>query len=726
MVHENRKGMQLFLLGASCGVLLFGPVAALAETSTNEGELAEVVVTAQRRAENLQSVPLSISAISADSLSEHGIEDIYGLKSLTPNLDITHNNGEVKVFIRGIGKTLDNAGAEGSVAVHQDGIVLSTPAIQNTAFYDIERVEVLRGPQGTLYGRNATGGAVNVITRGPTEDLKFDARLSLGNYSSREGEFGVGGAIVPDKLLGRLAAVKTDRDGFGVNIFNGQQIDDRHEYGVRGKLKFLATDNLTAELQADYWHADDAASVVHTFGSAFGTLLGVVEGGHASPNVRDISSEAPQSRRAKTYGVALDVNYKVNSDWMIRSLTGYRDHDFVLRSDFDGTDVPGWPATLINTGHQFSQELQLNRDSQRLHSVFGLYYFDESIYATDTVPFGFASDLPGDIFDERGFAYSEAYAVFGSVTWAATPKLNLTAGVRYSDEKRHTIGSFQIKVQPFVDAFIPLEAKRSWSAITPRFSVDYTFVDDVMAYFTASKGFKSGQILPGNTSPPVNPEFLWSYEVGLKSLILHRKLRANLTAFYYDYKDLQVSQLRGLDFTITNAAKAKVKGFEAELTYEPRKSTTLDLTYGFLDSKFTEFLTEDPIFPQLGVLNLAGNPLPSAPRNMITLGASQSFTTGIGEFELRADWRWKDDAYYDPYKRASAFQAAYSEASVRGTFRPSGHPEWSIAIWANNLADKDAITQNYVSLASGGFPRNGSKNDPRTYGIEFRYNRGNE
>ncbi|MGE3599491.1 MAG: TonB-dependent receptor, partial [Dehalococcoidia bacterium] len=298
----------------------------------------------------------------------------------------------------------------------------------------------------------------------------------------------------------------------------------------------------------------------------------------------------------------------------------------------------------------------------------------------------------------------------------------VTAGLRYSDERRRTSGSFQIRVLPFVDAFIPLSAKNSWDAFTPRFSVDYTFTDGVMAYITASRGFKSGQILPGNTAPPIDPEYLWSYELGLKTSLLENRLRANLTGFYYDYKNLQVSQLRGLSFTITNAAKAKVKGFEAEFAYAPTRRTSLELTYGFLDSEFTEFLTEDPIFPQLGELNLKGNPLPSAPRHMVTVGAAQSIATGLGDLEFRVDWRWRDKAYFDPYKRPSASQGAYSETGIRATFRPEAYPEWSIALWANNLFDKEAITNNYVSLASGGFPRNGAANDPRTYGVEFRYN----
>lgn len=717
--HQLKAGASLIPYFVS-SALAVGSLPAHAEEAA-EG-LPDIVVTAQRRAESLQTVPLAITALSAESLEARGVDDIYGLSSLTPNFDASQNNGEVKVFIRGIGKTLDNAGAEGSVAVHQDGVVIGTPSVQSTAFFDIDRIEVLRGPQGTLYGRNATGGAVNIITRGPSEELKLNARLSLGNYGSREVEFGIGGALVPEKLQGRLAVLKIDRDGFGKNIFTGKDIDDRDELGVRAKLKFLATDKLTVGIEADYWRADDAAGSVHTFGSAFGTLQGVQDGGIEAPNIRDIASDVPPVRDSKTSGVALDIAYKLNDSWEIKSLTGYRDIDVVKVGDFDGTTTTGWKFTNLNDGDQFSQEFQLNYDTDRLHGVFGLYYFESSIYSTDTVPFGFNSDVPGNIFDQRGTADTEAFAVFGNVTWAATEKLNVTAGLRYSDEKRHTFGSFEIVVLPFVDAFIPLEARRSWNAVTPKLSLDYTFTDGVMGYVTASKGFKSGQILPGNTNPPIDPEFVWSYEAGLKTTLLDNTLRANLTAFYYDYKDLQVSQLQGLNFTITNAAKAKIKGFEAEIAYAPTRYTSLELTYGFLDATFSEFLTEDPIFPALGVLDLSGNPLPTAPRNMITVGLAQTLPTSWGDFELRGDLRWKDDMYFDPYKRPSASQDAYSETSLRLTFRPNAYPNLTAALWAQNLFDKEAITNNYVSLASGGFPRNGSPNDPRTYGIEFRYN----
>jgi iron complex outermembrane receptor protein len=701
-------------------VLMLGAFPAYAQeqqTST----LEEIIVTAERQAENLQDVPLAVTALSAEGLDDRGVLNLYGLRSLAPNFDVSHNNGLVKVFIRGIGKTLDNSGAEGSVALHQDGVVISYPSVQSTAFYDMERIEVLRGPQGTLYGRNATGGAVNIVTRGPSEELQVDTRLRLGNYDARELEAAVGGPIVNDRLLGRLAAYVVERDGFGENAFNGKDVDDRSEWAARGKLKLLFTEKLTAELAADYWQADDAASVVHTFGSASGELLGVLEGGNAAPNFRDIASDAVESRDVDTYGYALTVDYAISDRWSFKSLTGYRDVNGVKRSQYDGTDAPGWPSTNEETGDHFSQEFQLNLDGDSLDAVFGVYYYDGDVFVTNTVPFEFANNSPGDIFDERGTASTEAYAAFGSMTWAATEKLNLTAGVRYSDEEKHTVSSFQIRVTPFVDAFIPMDATKSWDAWTPRFSVDYKFTDDVMGYVSASEGFKSGQILPGNTGPPIDPEFVWSYEAGLKSNLFDDRLRANLTAFYYDYTDLQVSQLSGLSFTITNAAAAEVLGFEAELAYLLGENTRLDLVYGYLDSEFTEFLTEDPIHPELGTLNLAGNPLPSAPENMFTLGLSHTMPTAVGNFDLRVDWRWRDEAFFDPYKRESASQDAYSDVSVRGSYTPRNYPNWEVSLWANNLFDEDAILVNYVSLAAGGFPRNGSVNDPLTYGLEVSF-----
>lgn len=693
--------------------------------SQDRGVLEEVIVTAQRRAENLQDVPLAITALSSDMLSKKGARDIYGLTSLVPNLDIAQNNGRVKIFIRGIGLSLDNSGAEGGVAVHQDGVVISYPTIQGTSFHDIERIEVLRGPQGTLFGRNATGGAVNIITRGPTEELQVNARATIGNFNTREFEVGVGGPLVKDKLLGRIAFNKVDRDGFGRNSFDNSEIDDRDEIAFRGKLKWLATEDLTVELGMDYWDANDRGSVVHTFGSAFGTLQGVVDGGSGAQTFRGIASDAEESRDIRTFGYDLTLTYQINDELTFKSLTGYRDQDGVKKSQYDGTDAPGWPTTNEESGVHFSEEVQLNWDTDRIKAVVGLFYFDNDNFVTNTVPFLFASNLPGDIFDERGHAKTKAYAAFGSVTWAATEKLNLTAGIRYSDEKRTTESSFQLVIVPAFggpNLFIPVNAERSFDAITPRFSIDYALTDDSMAYFTVSKGFKSGQILPGNLSPPINPEFIWSYEGGVKSVLLDGKLKANLSAFFYDYSDLQVSQLAGLSFSITNAAAAEVLGFEAELTYLLTENTQLEFVYGFVDSEFTEFFTGDPIFPALGTLNLKGNPLPNAPKHMFTASASHSFPTSVGDFDVRADWRYRSTAYFDPYKRESASQDAYSTVSMRGTWQPNNQP-WSVSAWANNLFDEEAFLHNYVSLVSGGFPRNGAVNHPRTFGLEFSYSR---
>ncbi len=538
------KSCSKFLLRFACLSSLM--IVSVQSNSQGQGDslLEEIIVTAQRRTQNLQDVPLAITSLSADLLAKKGVRDMFGLTSLAPNIDVAQNNGRLKIFIRGIGKSLDNSGAEGAIAVHQDGVIISYPSIQGTSFHDIERIEVLRGPQGTLFGRNATGGAVNIITRGPTEELQVNARANIGNFSTREFEIGVGGPIMKDKLLGRLAVYKVDRDGFGKNSFDGSDIDDRDEIAVRGKLKWLVTEDLTAELGIDYWDANDSGAVVHTFGSAFGVLRGVAEGGSGAPNFRGVASETEEHRDIRTYGYSLTLNYEINDHWAFTSLTGYRDQDGVKLSQYDGTDAPGWPSTNEESGIHFSQEVQLNWDTDRINAVFGLYYFDDDIFVTNTVPFQFGVNIPGDIFDERGHAKTEAYAAFASVTWAATERLNLTAGIRYSDEKRTTESSFQLRIIPFgLDLFIPLNNQRSYDAITPRFSVDYALTDDTMVFFTASRGFKSGQILPGNQSPPIDPEFIWSYEGGVKSILLDGRLKDNLSAFFYDYSDLQVSQL---------------------------------------------------------------------------------------------------------------------------------------------------------------------------------------
>ena len=720
MIFKSRVYVKFFLMGSCLALFMFDAVAIFAQEK-EKGVLEEVIVTAQRRTENLQDIPLAVTSFSARNLSDKGVYDLFGLTSLAPNLDVVQNNGRVKVFIRGIGLTLDNSGSEGAVAVHQDGVVIAYPNSQGTSFHDIERIEVLRGPQGTLFGRNATGGTLNIITRGPTEEVKINARANFGNYETREFELGVGGPLVKDKLLGRAAFYKVDRDGFGKNSFDGKDIDDRDEVAARGKLKWQVTDDLTAEVAMDYWEADDSGAVVHTFGSAFGELQGVVEGGSGKPSFRDIASETEESRDMRTYGYSVDITYEINENFTFKSLTGYRDEHSVKKSQYDGTDNPGWPSTNVNSGVHFSQEFQLNWDTDRINSVFGLYYFDDDVFVTNTVPFEFAINLPGDIFDERGHAETEAYAAFGSLTWAVTERLNLTAGVRYSDEKRTTESSFQLRIQLFgLDLFLPLNNQRSYDAWTPRFSIDYALTDDSMVYFTASRGFKSGQILPGNTAPPLNPEFIWSFEGGIKSVLFGDRLKANLSAFYYDYTDLQVSQLLGLSFTLTNAAAAEAIGVEAELAYLLTENTQLELVYGFLDNEFTEFYTQDPIFPELGLLNLKGNPLPNSPKHMFTASASQTFPTTMGDFDVRVDWRWKDAAYFDPYKRESASQDSYSNVSMRGTFQPRNQ-NWSLSAWVTNLTDKKAFVTNYISLASGGFPRNGDINDPRTYGIELRY-----
>lgn len=682
--------------------------------------LEELIVTAQKREQALQDVPAAITALSASALQEQGVTDIIGLSGLAPNVEVTKVIETPSIFIRGVGSQVLASGADGSVATHVDGVYVSRPKAQVAGFYDVDRIEILRGPQGDLYGRNSTGGAVNIVTRRPTESFEAWGRVSAGNYSRLETEGAISGPVVGDALLGRLSMVSLNHSGYTDNIATGNDVDDQSEWGVRGQLLWRATDNLELHLSADHYSGRDHSGGWHVLGPATSVpLAGVALGGTpATDPIREISSEIDPRRTLELTNLSLTATLDVSDTIAVRSISGYRKSRSDAYTDIDGSELPLGPLSRQEHGEQYSEELQLSYDTDRVHAIVGVYYFEETLFGLSSTPVNLPFLPPGRFFRPVADFEMQAAAAFGRVEFGLTDRLDLAVGGRYSWEERSVEGSVTLPNA----VTVPNVGSRSWNDFSPRVTLTYELAPDISSYATWSKGFKSGAFVNG-PNPPVDPEKVRNYELGLKSELFGGNAQVNLAVFRYDFADLQVNRVSGAVVITENAAEATIDGVELELRARFDGGFSIDSSISWLDARYEQYVTADPARLALGPLDLSGNQMPTAPEWSAYLRAEQAFILGNGsELSMAANYRWRDDQFHDPFNQPNAFQEAYGELGARLQWvSPSGTT--TLALWGQNLTDEDAILATAVSSELYGFPRLASVNEPRTYGVEvmFKY-----
>ncbi|HKX23535.1 MAG TPA: TonB-dependent receptor [Rhizorhapis sp.] len=699
------------------------------QSSQANGEgLADIVVTAQKRATNVQETPLAVTAVSGEDLAARQVNDFERLAPSLPSVNFGRNVGFARIAIRGLGFDATSAGQEGRVAFHSDGVYVSRPTAQLAGFFDVNRVEVVRGPQGTLYGRNATAGAVNVITNNPQNQFAGLAKLTVGNHSHIQTE-GFFTGPVSDTVSARIAFQTVDNDGYGDNITTGENIDNEHSFAVRGKVKIEPSSKFDLVLAAEYSHSDDNNFVYHHIGAGrpgvvpFGPALG----GIVPPNPRDSSGNVPQRNVRRFSAFTATMNWDVGFA-TLTSITGYRDSNTQYQSDSDGTSAPVARVRINEIARQFSEELRLAGDIGDLSYILGGYYFREELFGQSNFsPFRSpASGQQTQGIDYIGDFDTRAYAAFGQFDWRPVTGLTLSAGIRYSYEKRaiDQMGVADL-VTPY-DPSVPYNhnlsqvARTSFDSFTPRFGIDFQATDDIMLYATYAKGFKSGGFaLSAFTGDPLRPEKLTDYEGGIKTEWFDRRLRINLSAFYYDYTDLQVQRLLGNQSLPVNAASAKVKGIEVEFVASPIDGLEITGNGSILDTKFTTFFTSEAARPELGVQDLSGNRLPQAPPYTANLAVQYTKAVGGGEITGRVEGAWTGRVYFSPYNRPETSQAAYGKYNASLTWDMGNG--LSLAGFVRNIANKRTISTSQVSIGALGFPVLGAFDPLRTFGGSLSY-----
>lgn len=707
-----RSLSKTFLLATSAmlvGVPAFAQAGDDQAAQAGQDGIQEIVVTAQKREESVQKTPLAITAVSGDAMRVAGISNINTLAASVPNLQMSQSYGAANVTLRGIGFLVNNIGSESPIATHFDGVYFQRTTGILGSFFDVQRLEVLRGAQGTLYGRNATGGSINVITADPTTTFQGFAQLVAGRYDHFGFEAAVGGPLIPDsdKVLFRIAAKADERSGWGTNQFTGNDIDDNNERAVRAKLQFQLSDRFQIKLTADYSRADDAQAP-HFAGTAPNNAppLGVtLLGGTVPTRLRDISSEADPVRRNRFWGLSAHTSYEFD-DFTIKAITAYRKTDTSGRGELDQTSAALLsPLTLYEHAQQFSQEIQFSRQTDNYDLIIGGYYFQEKLHGGVAMPASniylpifFGVPITQEYLTQGYFAGSNldtrAFAAFGQLTYRVSDQLSATVGARYSIERKTAInrGAFDVftPFNPRRLETVPDEANlniqcgkglttigfanpsdcdpsKTFKNFSPKVGMEFQATPGTLFYASVSRGFKSGTYNFGVPAGAVDPEEITDYEIGMKSTFAGGRLRTNLSGFYYDYKDLQLYKTVVASAVLENAAAAKIYGIEAEITAKPTRALQFDLSGSYLHSEFTDFISADSLRP-LGdgvsidnygqpAFNLKGNRLPLSPKFSGRFGAAYTIDSDVGAFTLGGDVVYTSKVFFSAFNTDVAASA---------------------------------------------------------------------
>ena len=737
-------------LAAAIAIALASGTAYAADT----GQLEEIVVTATKRADKISDTAASISAVGGDALGAGGIQNITDLSSAVPNLSVGNQFGVNRTFIRGVGLTSIDLGADGAVAFLQNEAVIARPAEQLSGFYDLERVEVLRGPQGTTYGRGATAGVVSLITKKPGDHSDAYMDVTLGDYSSKIIEAAAGGPVT-DTLGLRLAGKWEKHDGYGKNLYTGNPVDNRDAYAVRASIRVKASDAVLVDLVADHFEENDNNYAFHYFGgTAFTPLtLAAVYGGTTifdhGGDVRNIwSREDAVNRRQGTSATAI-VDWKP-TDFEVKSVTAWRDFTRFNRDDLAATDAHLYGQNNYDEASEsWSQEFTLNTTAGGIDWLAGAMYFHERnpgsvlvplfnlgpfILGGNCTPITPGAGLPCSAFDatnyhQSGTVTTNAYGAYVQGTKEIAPRLKLTLGARYNNEKRAGIGSFEFGA---LGVFLPTDKSKSWNAVTPKFLLEYRTTGDSLIYGSITRGFKSGVINIGSTNAVINPEYVTSFETGFKTKAFDGRALFSLSAFYYDYKDLQVGFVNANSTVETkNAAKARNYGLEFETQAALGEGLTADFAATYLNAKYKDFQNfyyrdnfgkrPDPANPGQFIQDpphqLAGNTLDNAPEFSGHLGLTyRTPITSAVKLALHGEATYSGKVYFTEWNNADGEQSAYSLLNFSAALESSdGH--WSVTAWVRNAGDKLVVANNIITAPLYLSSRVGTLMPPRTFGV---------
>ena len=698
------------------------------------GQLQDIVVTAQRRSENLQRVPISVAVVTSERLETSGVSSTQGLASVVAGLSIKTPVQSFSPTIRGVGTTSFGPGIESPVAVYVDDVYYASQLMGLSTTNDVAQVSVVKGPQGTLFGRNSTGGVIQLTTRDPKSTIGGELTTELDNYlTSRTYGYLTDG--VNDKLRGNVSVnYVTQGNGWGTNLTSGQDIHKIYDdISVRTKWIWTPTQGTSIRLAGDYTYRKSSLGPNLRPTPGANPLFPGINKGINAPNLYDSAGDQPNENLYRGGGGSLTIKQDTGFG-RLTSITAYREYHFESAFDAEGTAIPVQEVFITQNGKQFTQELQVaSHDTGLFVWQAGGYYFWGRDSA-DPIATPLHSPDPTVAFLGNPTTFvtytnlgTKSIASYGQATIELLPNTRVTAGLRYSHENRFIVAS-QFGQGPFThDALIPLappgslDKSLSSSKLTYRAVLDYRFDPDTMVYVSFNRGFKSGGFNGFNpTNPAYRPEKLDAYELGLKSQFANRSIRFNPSAFYYKYSDIQVTQITGPVPDIVNGARAEIYGIDIEGEWQATEALNFNIGAEWLRAQFTDYPGAQSSTPAPGGGNIffkkgnaAGNRVPFAPK--FTINAAVNYTVDLGgsQLDFNVANAYNSGYFFEPDNRLK--QNAHNLLNGTITWTAGGVKVSAFVrnVFNKVVAGQESATQ-FGDLAD-------YTNPPRTYGVSLSY-----
>jgi iron complex outermembrane recepter protein len=726
------------LLAAAAGpALQIGVAYAQARGATNPSDSGTetLVVTAERRPENLNDVAMAVAAFDGETLLAAGITDAMQLQTIVPSLTYMATGYSAQPYLRGIGTRQSFVGLEPSIATYIDDRYVARPFAAMFDMLDIARVEVLKGPQGVLYGRNAAGGAIRAITKDPT-DPSLELAASAGNFDARRLSVAAGGPL-SRSVRGQVTAALEQRDGFARNLVaDGRATaDDLDHQAVRGKLLWDLTDAVTAKLALSWWkYTDWAGRDVVAAGVPEANRGAALYGGLTSRERDQFATTLTADNDLQE--VSADLRFDIRLARLdVVSITTFTDDDFNQVFDVDASSAKLVDLVNAEPSDTWSQEVQLlSQEDAALPWLAGIYLYRQDATNTyifeDTVSAQPASPVGTDLSNGLQTVLTEAYALFAQAAYPFNDRWTASFGGRWSVERK--AATLADAPGTVTNVPTPWSDEHDWDNFTPRISLEYRG-DFGLAYVSYSRGFKSGGYnYPASVNPVLNPETLDSYEVGVTSDLAGQRLHLRSALFFYDFRDLQVTRGGTATFLTTeNAASARVRGLELDLSVSLTPTLSLNAGIALIDSEYTDY-TAGVLVPQLappygstplpGGLDVRGRPLLRSPDEAAYLGIRyEARLAHGGHLPVSLAYSYKSDYYFDFSAVAETEwleQGSYGVLNARVGYA-SAENDWEIGIWGRNLTDSSYYEDAVLIAASSRV----SYADPRTYGVDFKFRR---
>jgi iron complex outermembrane receptor protein len=738
---------------AMCSAIAHAQQAGVAATNVaangeDSSQLQEVVVTAQRRSERLQDVPISVTVATAAALKDADVTSALDLPQATPGLSIQYGTGTYTPFIRGVGNPVAVAGNEASTSTYIDGIYVARVFADVLPFYDVDQVEVLKGPQGTLFGRNSTGGLINLITRSPTQQTEFEGSVGYGNYDTGQFSMYAATPLGPRAAINVAVSDIEQGDSWGHNVTTGQTIGRQAVHGLRSKLVVDATDSTEVTLSAGYvqaWNNFSPASNP-TVGTNQGNPAGFPATIYNPLPFYDVRNNNSPSTHEESFDTSLRVKQDLGFG-QFASITGYRRSGVTVFNDYDYLPINYFNANLIDDEEQFSQELQLlSKADSRFKWIIGAYYlWLDSAYNPATFSGEEFGGINAQLYGQQN---TNSHSEYAQASFDVMPRLTLTLGGRYTRDWVAADGRTDVAApggSPVLVHGVEAGGGTAFTKATYRAALDYQITDSSMVYASWSTGFKSGVY---NTLPidpvPARPELVTAYEVGSKNEYLGRRLLVNSALFLTTIRDPQVDELTNATNTTVNAQSARVRGAELEvqfvasdqLRFRASASYTDAIYTGYYNAPFTtgtgqlvngmvpgcSTLATGNINPANGgnvdycAGDANGYQLPHSPKVLANMGLNYTLPIYGGKLAIAPTLSYNGGFYWDPDNRTRQPSYALLDATL-SYLLPGDH--WTVRLWGKNLTDKQYYAYVAEEALSQGNP--GAPAAPRTYGISVDF-----